>query len=499
MAAQPPPYSPQDYRRAQQEQARAQRYYWRSLRRPSILAPVVLIAIGALALLVEMGKLTAPAVWDWYLHWWPLLLVALGLISLGEWWLDRSAPYAGRRHYGGVLLLLFLLLLVAWGEHGFHRGGFPTWDGNDFILHLSGNQHWSSYTTGRELPSGSLIQIHAPHGDVTVLPSGDNQIHVQEEASVYAPSDSAARSALDALRPQLDVNGTSVIMRTVGRADGRANLTIRVPADAVVSIISGNGEVLVEDLATPVDVTSGRGNVSFLRLKAEAHARMSHGDFSAQSVAKDVSIQGRVNSVMVSDVGGRVSLEAPIFGDLNLAHIASQVHLQTGRTDVTIASLPGELTYGSGNLQIDGAAGPLTIATHAEDIRCNAISGDVNIENRNGEIALGVSGQPGAIRLVNQNGAISLTLPSDAHFNLQAAARNGDVSSAFGLPVNSAGSGHTVSGQIGSGGAMIELTSAHGNIRIVQGEAAAPSAGKMEKGARRLRAPQGSPAVVQTQ
>ncbi len=50
MATLPPPYS-------QRDAARAQRYYRRSLRRPSMVGPVVLIAVGVIALLVETNQL----------------------------------------------------------------------------------------------------------------------------------------------------------------------------------------------------------------------------------------------------------------------------------------------------------------------------------------------------------------------------------------------------------------------------------------------------------
>jgi hypothetical protein len=83
MATLPPPYS-------QRDAARAQRYYQRSLRRPSMLGPVVLIVVGVLALLVETNALSFVRVWDWYMRWWPLLLVGVGLLSLGEWYLDRQ-------------------------------------------------------------------------------------------------------------------------------------------------------------------------------------------------------------------------------------------------------------------------------------------------------------------------------------------------------------------------------------------------------------------------
>ena len=52
MATLPPPPS-------QRDAARAQRYYQRSLRRPSMLGPIVLIAVGVIALLVETNTLNA--------------------------------------------------------------------------------------------------------------------------------------------------------------------------------------------------------------------------------------------------------------------------------------------------------------------------------------------------------------------------------------------------------------------------------------------------------
>jgi hypothetical protein len=57
MATLPPPYS-------QRDAVRAQRYYRRSLRRPSVLGPVVLIVVGVLALLVETNTLNFVHLWD---------------------------------------------------------------------------------------------------------------------------------------------------------------------------------------------------------------------------------------------------------------------------------------------------------------------------------------------------------------------------------------------------------------------------------------------------
>ena len=108
MAAAPPPFtsgpsgpgSPDPrqqwkaQRRAAKEQWRAQRAYYRGWRRPSIVRPLVLIAAGVVALMIEAGTISGYEFWDWYIRWWPLLLIGLGLALLGEWWLQQGDPYS---------------------------------------------------------------------------------------------------------------------------------------------------------------------------------------------------------------------------------------------------------------------------------------------------------------------------------------------------------------------------------------------------------------------
>ena len=135
----PPPYSPR-------EAARAQRDYRRSLRRPSIVGPIVLLAVGVIALLIETGKLDAFHLWDWYVQWWPLLLIGVGLLSLGEWWLDRrqngGAMY--RRSHGGLVMLIIAFAIVGYttrGLHGVHWFGHGWDQDEDFFPHLLGQEH----------------------------------------------------------------------------------------------------------------------------------------------------------------------------------------------------------------------------------------------------------------------------------------------------------------------------------------------------------------------
>src|SRR5580704_11916876 len=142
MANYPPPYPPpgapsgppygndwkyqrrilKEQARAQRDVARAQRdayrYQARSMRRSSILGPLLLITIGILFLLVQTGRLAAHNLWDWYGRFWPMLLVGAGIIMLLEWAYDQymqsddTQPRYRRRLGGGVFTLLLLLVVT---------------------------------------------------------------------------------------------------------------------------------------------------------------------------------------------------------------------------------------------------------------------------------------------------------------------------------------------------------------------------------------------------
>jgi DUF4097 and DUF4098 domain-containing protein YvlB len=467
VATLPPPYS-------QRDAAQAQRYYQRSLRRPSMLGPLVLIVVGVIALLVETNKLNPVRLWDWYIRWWPLLLIGVGLLSLSEWWLDRRHAGAGyrwrRRSHAGLIALIVCLAVLAYmasatthGLHGMHVFGHGK---EDLFSHLLGQEHNDDRSLNRQIPARAPIDIQVPHGDVTVTPSGDDQIHVQAHLVVYAANDRAARRNLDALAPQLMVDGGNVTLRAADVSDGHADLTIEIPNGAVPSVTAGHGDVTLEGLAGPANVNADRGDVKADNITGEVHVRMGKGDFSAHAITGDLSLQGRLDDVSISDVQGKVGLEGDFFGDTNLAHIASAVHFHSSRTNVEAIMIPGDLSIDSGDLQLNNATGPVRISTSAKDVECSGITGDLRVEDGDGDISLGVVAPLGQLDIHNRNGAINLTVPRDASFQLQATARNGNIESKVELPLTSAGESQSISGQVGKGGPRIALVSDHGDIAI---------------------------------
>src|SRR6202453_2747113 len=84
---------------------------------PSIVGPIILIAIGVIAFLIMTGHIAAEGFWAWYAQWWPLLLIGAGLALLGEWALDakRKTPVRRRGSFVGILFLVAFIGLGAAG------------------------------------------------------------------------------------------------------------------------------------------------------------------------------------------------------------------------------------------------------------------------------------------------------------------------------------------------------------------------------------------------
>jgi DUF4097 and DUF4098 domain-containing protein YvlB len=467
--------------------AQAQAYYRRSLRRPSMVGPVVLLTVGVLALLVETNQLNGFHLWDWYLHWWPLLLIAVGLLSVGEWWFDRSYSSSqgqvSRRSHGGLIALVICLAVVGYlmnfGSHRLHgMHVFNDGEGDDFFSHLMGQEHNDDSIVNQQIPAGAAIAIQVPHGDVTVSPSGDDQIHVQAHLVVYSANDRDARRKLEALAPQVSVNGQNVTLRATDSNDGRADLIVEIPKGSVPTVNAGHGDVTIESLpgtsGIAAKISADRGDVKVENITGGIQARMGKGDFNAHAVAGDVSLQGKLDDVSIADVQGRVALDGDFFGDTHLSHVASGVHFHSSRTDVEVVALPGDLSIDSGDLQLNSAQGPAKISTSAKDVEVSGVTGDLRVEDGDGDISVAAVKPMGEMHVHNRNGAINLTVPEGAGFQLQATAKNGDIDSKLGLPTSNLGDSHSVSGKVGAGGPAVELMSDHGDIEINVGDVAPP-------------------------
>jgi len=529
MAAAPPPYTgpaggPGNFdprqqwkyqRRVRKEQWRAQRAYYRQLRRPSLVRPILLISVGVVALLIQAGTLSGYTFWDWYIHWWPVVLIGVGVLLLGEWYLQRDQPYAGRFGFGGLLaLLIFLPLLGLLGRHAANSPfGWHFSPDDDWSMHLFGEEHDADRQFDESFGNNGRLSIDNPHGDVSIAISADDRIHVSAHQIVYSSDDKDANKQLLRLVPALRVNGSDATLTTASLNRGSVDLTVQVPESTSLSIAAGRGNVAVNGVNGTVSVDASRGDVTLNKVGGPCTARLSGGNFAAHALANTLHLSGRTEDADISDVSGKVTLEGAFLGDVSLAKIAAPLSLHSTRTSMDIDKLDGELSLDHSDLTLNHAVGNVRIATKDKNITFTTAGGPLHVETSNGDINVELTGgnapgtgPNGPIELRNRNGGVHLGLPGDHLFHVDASTRDGDVMSDLTFSGKVQRSDKSMLGDTGAGsGAAIPVTlfTDHGDVTIkrsgaqslpVPGEPPAPPQPPHPPHAPRLRLPKDAPA-----
>ena len=475
--------------RAQRDAMKAQRYaakagYYGGVytpRVPSIVGPIILIGVGVVAFLVVTNRIAAEQFWVWYAHWWPLLLIGAGLALLGEWALDvrRKTPVRRGGSFIGILVLLAILGMSAAGwEHWWGPFRAQLGDQGDDFFNAFGRPERDNdqQVLKAQIAANSTMQIQNPRGDISITADDGNEVVVTAHEVAFADSDSEARKIFDAEAAHLTVSGNAVLVKSDSNTSGRLNITVTVPKSTRVTIDAGHGDVTAASLGSGLNLTASHGDVHLSSIDGSVQVHFPNGrhDFSAHQVNGDLSSDGDINDLTLSEIKGKVTQNGEILGDVHSENTAGPIHLHTTVTDLEVANLIGDLTLNSDDLRVTEAKGSVRVTTHSKDVDLSQIYGDTFVQDRDGRISIEPAGNY-AVEAKNSKGDVELTLPPAASASVNARTHNGDIVSDYPIP-STDDENKSATFQIGAGGARVELSTDNGDIRIKKGSAFPPPA-----------------------
>lgn len=466
--------------RAQQAQQRALRYQLRaqrrSMRRVSVLGPLIILGIGVTFLLAQTGRISWGQSLEWYSRWWPAVLIAGGVVLLLEWFVDqhRSADAVRERVLGGSVIFLLILLALAglasrtveyglaWRDHTFG-------DGYNKLDYLFGDRHDADSSMASTLPSATTFVINNPRGDVTVTgSSSDGQVHVNVHTQTYAWKQSDIDRKTRELEPTFSNDG-GVLKLNVNSVDGgEVDLTVAVPHSAPITVQADHGDVNVSEMAAAVTISANHGDVDVSGVDNSVTLHMNDDDASVtlHSIHGPVSVEGHSGDIDISDVTGALTLQGDFFGSTNLEHIAGPIHFNTTRTQFSAARLDDEFNVDNDSLNANEVLGPVVLKTQDKNITLDRVQGSVDVSNRNGSVELTNAAPLEAISIQNRHGSVDLGLPGKTGFTLNAQTRNGDMENDFGLTPGGDDEGHTLQGRVAGGGPTVTIATTDGDVTV---------------------------------
>jgi len=473
--------------------------------RRSYAGPVVLIVLGAIFLLGNLGYVGWGRLAHLFANYWPVLLILWGVIKLIEYQQAQKQGYqASGIGVGGVFLLV---LLITIGLAATHASRFHWEELRDEInigdedFNLFGHNYTYNDQLSADFPAGASLHATSTRGAINVSDSTDNQIHVTVRKRIGAETQSEADKWNAGTKTQLNKTGNVVTLNANNQGAGdhwvAVDMDVALPRKASVQL-STRGDVSVIGRDGDVQISGQHGEVSASDINGKATLNLDHSSARLSQISSDVSIEGHVNDVSVEDVKGGCHLDGEFMESVKLSRIAQAVIFRSSRTDLQFENLKGDLNLDSGDLQAGDVTGPVRLTTRSKDIRLNGVAGDLRLQDENGSVEVRMS-KLGSIQLENRSGDIELYVPDKSGFQIDARVRNGEIESDFdAVKVNSSDDQATASGAVNGGGPHIVVNNEHGSIEVRKGSSAveAPETPKPPKAPRAPSAPK-SPQVTE--
>jgi len=274
---------------------------------------------------------------------------------------------------------------------------------------------------------------------------------------------------------KLDLSGVDTV--NVDCVSGNINISV---GEGSASL---KGTVLT---ASPKDsylkVTRDGGTLT-VKFDADTFLR----DFITCDVTLDVSLPNADFSLNVSGASADSRMEgfthlqnARIDSASGEAHVTGctgdrlDINLTSGLLDVSGSGFAA-VNAGciSGDTIINGITGNVSVTSTSGTVQIANVTGEISVNSTSGDVSVAQE-QPALkdIRIGVTSGSVTVTLAPDAAFRLRANSTSGSFNTDFGVTMSGNLSddpvGANVSGDVNGGGALLDLSTVSGDIRVLK-------------------------------
>ncbi len=436
------------------------------MRSRSITGPLILVIIGVVFLLNNLGK--DIQFWSYLADYWPFLLIGIGVIRLAEVFFHVSQgstiyPYSGGAGWIFWTIVLCLIMGV-WdaGRKGIHIGNLNAPGTVNFL----GNSYDYPVSADSSTDGVTRVVLDNIDGNLTVHGVDDSQVKVTGHKTVRAFSRKEADRANRETTVHVERQGDSLVVRAddpthSGMLSVSTDLDVTVPKGLDVEA-RGKGDLNVEDMTGTVSVQDNRGDVRLNNIGKDVRVEGARGGLiHAADVKGMVDLQGRGGDVELENVAGQVTINGEFSGTLEFRNLAKTLHFESSQSDFRAEQVPGSITMDLGQLKMDNVVGPVKFQTRSRDIEATDVTNAIEFNVDRGDIQVSESKAPlPKMDIHSRNGDVTLTLPDKAGFTLDGKTGAGDVNNEYGSPLETKvdGQSGTVKGSVGSGPQLSAVT-----------------------------------------
>ncbi len=446
------------------------------MRRTSIVAPLLLIAIGALFLARNLYP-ELPLL-DYLAKYWPFLLIVWGVLRLAEvlFWAatDRGVPARGVSA-GEWILVIFLCMFGA----SFHavRGWNGWWPRNVTIggLDMFGESFEYPLNAEKATTKNPRVVIESFRGNARITGTDTDTVKITGHRSIRSMDQNGADNANREAPFEITGDSNEVTIHnnqdrvSGGRVRMTAEMEISVPKGATIEAHGRYGDFDITDVNGNVEIISDNAGVRLQNLGGDARIDLRRSDvIRAANVKGSLDLKGNGSDIDLQGIQGNVTINGTYSGVIQFRNLEKPLRYKGPQTELSFEKLPGQVRFALGDFTGSNIVGPMVLTSRSKDVQISDFTGSLEVSIQRGDIEL----RPGRVPLsridvTNRSGDIELSIPQNAKFDLNATTGHGEVTNDFGSPLRteSSGRGAAIRGSV-SGGPSVNLHTERGQVVV---------------------------------
>jgi DUF4097 and DUF4098 domain-containing protein YvlB len=438
----------------------------------SVTGPLIVILIGLFFLInnVWPDLFTLSRIGDY----WPFLLIAAGLIGLIEvlYHASRGVNPPPRVFYGaGIFWVLVLGLLISIGtrNHNWRIGRFDSPG-----VGIFGSDYDYDVNLTESARGVTHVVLDNLHGNLSLKGEDDGDVRLTGRKTIRAFNRNESDRADKQSQVHVERQGDALLIRTEdytgsGLIQITTDLDITLPRGISVESRGRTGDLTIDDIDGPVDVSAGRGDVRLNHIGKDVKIESTRsGDIHVTDAKGSVDLEGRGSDIQIEDIAGPVTVNGEFGGSIEFRGLAKPLRFASSRTEFHVEAVPGTVTMDLGNLNLSDVSGPVRFRTGVRDIQATDVTGSLDLSVDRGDIQIAATRIPvPKIDAHTRNGDITVSLPEKAEFQIDASTSQGDADNEFGDGLKQDSNNHaaTIRGKVGNG-PVLSISTDRGMITL---------------------------------
>ncbi|MBM3761129.1 MAG: DUF4097 domain-containing protein [Acidobacteria bacterium] len=445
----------------------------------SFVGPVVLIGVGVLFLANNLRPDLSP--WRLLADYWPYLLIIWGVIRLVEiaWLASRNQPLPKRGVSGGEWGLIIFVSLFA-------SGMWLAYDAREKIrsgrVNLRGLQIFGEsfeYPVSASVTAGKTprIIVENRRGNVRLVGGDSDKVTVSGHNTVMGLDRTEADRINERMKLEVTVQGDQVVIRTNQErvnTDNRvdSDLEVQIPKGASVECRGTRGDFDVSHITGNYEVTSENAGVRGQDIGGNVRV-----DIRRSDIVRLLKVKGNVDvkasrgeDIELDEVTGQAIVAGQFTGSVDFRRVEKLLRFESEATNLSVEKLKGRARLSDGDLEVEDILGPMKLRSRSKDVRVSGFATPVEIDLNRGDIEL----SPGSSTLSTiiaktSSGAVTMHLPENAKYDIEAKTRRGEVENLFGNALDRVEEdrGGVIRGK--NGGPRIVLETERGTMTVTRG------------------------------